>query len=98
MRRRGLKQPVDLPLWIADLRLVKLTKHGFARGQENHKSKNQEGNKAAYWGPGLPVYVYNLRTERGRTISKEYIRARNPRDAIKRIREYWPSVQGIKSI
>ena len=93
MRRRGLKKPEDLPLWVADLKLVKLNKNGFEIGNA------RKGKRQPYWPPGLPVYSFKLRCASGRTITDtEYIRARNPRDAYRRIRVYWPTVEGIRDV
>jgi hypothetical protein len=87
------KHPIDIVLWVANIKKVRLDKDHCVRGRQVDKQPYK-----IYWGPGLPVYSYELRTSTGRTISVEYIRAKNIRHVLPRIQEYWPSVQGVKTI
>jgi len=88
------KVPMDLPLYIANIRKVRLDKNYCT----TRKDSNQKTYKV-YWGKGLPVYCYDLRATSGRTISAgEFIRAKNIHDVPRRVMEYWTTVQGVKLI
>ena len=89
------KQPDDLPLWVANLKKIKLSKNGYALGLK----KDINGViYHPYFGKGLTVYQFDLRTDSGRTIGTEYIRARNPTNALNKIKKFWPTVKGVKLI
>jgi hypothetical protein len=84
------KRPADLPLYVADLRHVKLDKDYCTTHIDAYNKRYK-----MYWGKGLAVYRYSLRTQSGRTISTEYIRARSPKHAVMRIKETWPTTLGV---
>ena len=85
--------PDSLPLWVANITKVKLDKQFMSSHIDAYKKPYKR-----YWGPRVTVYQYDIRTQSGRTITTEYITARNPRQALTRIRVYWPSVVGVKLI
>lgn len=79
------KVPDALPMWISNLRRVRLNKYGYEQGD-------------IYWGVGLPLWRYELRFDSGNKYDTLEVRAKSSRAAIKLICERDKNVQGVKEL
>lgn len=79
-------KPDALPMWIANVRRVKLDKHGC---------EIVTNMDIIYHGVGAPLYRYELEFASRRTYDTFTIRAPSVRAAIKLIMERNPNVQGV---
>jgi hypothetical protein len=87
------KNPTDDILWIANIKKIRLDKNYCITSRDAHGKTYK-----IFWGKGLPLYSYSLRTNSGRTISTEYVRAKSIHHVLSAAREYWPTIQGVKDL
>ena len=87
------KAAEDGPLWVANITKVTLDREYciVKSGEDGTPYK-------AYFGPGKPVYRFDIRTPSGRTINTDYIRATTIRSVLRAIKLRYPTVQGEKDI
>lgn len=85
--RQQYKRPDDLELWAANIRRIYVNKGGY-------------DEFGGYWGVGLPIFSFDLRSINGRTISTETVRAKSIRNVhlLAAIRKQWPTVKGVKRL
>lgn len=93
----GTKKPDMLPMYIANITNIHL-KDGYEVGVRFVRETKVRIITKKYWGKGLPLYKYDLRFESGNKYDTLYMRARGRKDLIKRIKEQYPNVIGIKEI
>ena len=88
-----IKAAEDGPLWVANITKVALDRdHCIVKtGEDGTPYK-------AYFGPGKPVYKFDIRTPSGRTIDTDYIRAPTIRSVLRAIKLRYPTVQGEAAI
>lgn len=85
MKNRA-KKPDCLPLWIANIQRVELDSHGYSKVGR------------WYFGTGLNVYSFELRSDEGRTLQTEYVRAKTKHGVVSAAQKQWPGIQGVKRI
>jgi hypothetical protein len=91
--QRQKKQPLDTDLWIADIKKVRLDKNYCTTNKDAYGKTYK-----IYWGKGLGLYSYNLRTKSGRTISVEYVRAKSIHHVLIEAKKYWKTLREVKNI
>jgi hypothetical protein len=87
------KQPLDTDLWISDIKKVRLDKNYCVTKKDAYGKTYKQ-----FYGKGLGLYSYSLRTKSGRTISIEHVRAKSVRHVLDEAKKYWKTLRGIKDL